>query len=260
MATKAKAKSGRELKPVSYRQLQNSSLTFELKTGRDNNLVVFDEESQITRAIKHCPNQKSIFVDEQSGMAVVKPIVFVNGVFHTEPRDVITQDFLALHPGLGRTFEVIDDEADTQDMLEYEDIILDIKSAIRNKSKEEGGIEEIRVVVGALISDVGQAANMSPSELRYAAYEQAETNPNRFLNDEGEIAIFDDASITRQAISQQGFLSGVISLSPDARSVIWSDNKAVICSIPAGKSYTKYFAEYLGTEDGIAVMKELSKR
>ena len=256
----AKAKVKKELKPVSYRQKRNSSLTFELKTGRDNNLVVFDEESQVTRAIKHCPNQKSIFVDEQSNMAVVKPIIFVNGVYHTEPRDVITQHFLSLHPGLGKTFEVIDDEADTQDILEYEEIILDIKNVIRMKSKEEGGIEEIRVVVGALISDVGQAANMSPSELRYAAYEQAESNPNRFLDDEGEITIFEDASITRQAIAQQSFLSGVVSLSPDGKAVIWSDNKAVICSVPTGKNYTMYFSEYLGTEDGIAVMQELNKR
>ncbi len=256
---KAPAK-GKERKDMSYRQLRNTSLTFELKTGRDNNLIIFDEETENTRAIKHCPNEASIFVDKQSKLGVVKPIIFVNGLLHVSKNNIRTQEFLALHPGLGSTFDIVDEESNAKEMLDYEDAILDIKTAIRKKSKEEGGIEEIRVMVGALTSDVSNAAILSPSELKYMAYELAETNPNRFLNEEGEVAIFDDSSITRQAIAQQAFISGVVSLSPDAKTIVWSDNKAPICSVPTGRSHTTYFAQFLETEDGISVMKEIDKR
>tara|TARA_R110000851_G_scaffold27764_4_gene77881 strand:- start:27004 stop:27792 length:789 start_codon:yes stop_codon:yes gene_type:complete len=249
-----------EREDKSYRLLKYAPLTFELKTGRDNNLVIFDEATDDTRAIKHCPNEKSIFVDEQSKLGVVKSIVFIHGVLHVGAKEVRTQEFLDSHPKNGSVFAVIDNQIEAQDMLDYEDTILDMKLLIRKKSKEEGGIEEIRVIVSALTSDISTASKMSPAELRYAAFELIESNPQRFLNDEGEISIFDDSSITRKAISQQAFASGVITLSPDAKQILWSDNKHAICSVPQGKGYTDFFASYLATDDGIEVMKELDKR
>lgn len=263
MATKAK-KQAVERVDKSYRLLKYSPLTYELKTGRDNNLVVFDPNANNgagdTRAIKHCPNEKSIFVDEQSKLGVVESIIFVNGVLHVPATKVRTQQFLELHPSLGKTFEEINQEADAQDMLEWEDLILDMKTEIRKKAREEGGIEEIRVLVSALTSDIGGTAKMSPAELRYAAFELVESNPDRFINDDGEISIFDDSDITRQAIANNAFASGVVTLSPDSKSILWSDNKSPICSVPSGKTYRKFFAEFLKTEDGIEVMKELNKR
>lgn len=244
----------------SYRLLQYQPLTFELKTGRDNNLVVFDEVTNDTRAIKHCPNEKSIFVDDQSKLGVVQSIVFINGVLHVRGTDVRTQEFLDIHPGNGSKFEVINQAADAQELLEWEDTILDMKNVIREKAREDNGIEEIRVLVTALTSDISGASSMSAPELRFAAFELVESNPDRFLNDEGEISIFDDSNITRKAISVNAFASGVVTLSPDARQVLWSDNKAPICSVPQGKDYIEFFADYLKTDDGIEVMKEVNKR
>jgi len=248
------------LEPKSFRLLKYQPLTFELKTGRDNNLLIFDEETENTRAIKHCPNEMSIFVDKQSDRAIVKSIIFINGFLNIDGKDVRTIEFLMNHPSRGKVFDVIDDEADAKDALDWEDTILDIKTAIRQKSKEENGIEEIRVVVAALTNDIGGTANMSPAEVRYAAFELVETNPQRFLDDNEEISIFEDASIVRKATAQGAFTSGVVTLSGDARQILWSDNKSPICSVPSGKDYIDYFAQYLGTEDGINVMKELDKR
>jgi len=263
-ASKPKVAQKKERVDISYRLLKYSPLTYELKTGRDNNLIVFDPEANgglgDNRAIKHCPNEKSIFVDEQSKLGVVEPIIFINGVLHVPKDKVRTQEFLEIHPSRGKTFDVINQEADAKEMLDWEDMILDMKTIIRKKSREEGGIEEIRVLVSALTSDIAGAANMSESELRYAAFELVESNPNRFINDEGEISIFDDSDITRQAIANNAFASAVITLSPDSRNILWSDNKSVICSVPRGVGHRKFFADYLKTEDGIEVMKELNKR
>ena len=73
MATKARAsakevatpvaKKKRVLTPKEYRLKKYQPLTFELKTGRDNDLIIFDESEETNRAIRHCKNEKSIFVD-----------------------------------------------------------------------------------------------------------------------------------------------------------------------------------------------------
>jgi len=258
----AKAKTAKKAvrEDQSYRLLKYSPLTFELKTGRDNNLVIHDENTNDTRAIKHCPNEKSIFVDEQSKLGVVQSIVFYNGILNVEGTSVRTQEFLEVHPGNGSSFAIVDQSADAEEMLEWEDLILDMKTMIRKKAREENGIEELRVLVSALTNDIANVAKMSIPELRYASFELVESNPNRFLNDDGEISIFDDSDITRKAISNNAFTSGVVTLSPDARQVLWSDNKSPICSVPQGKDYSQFFADYLKTDDGIEVMKELTKR
>lgn len=243
-----------------YRLLRYTPLTFELKTGRDNNLVIHDETTNDTRAIKHCPNEKSIFVDKQSKLGVVKSIIFINGILNVRGTDVRTQEFLEVHPGNGSSFEIVNQSADAEEMLEWEDLILDMKTMIRKKAREENGLEELRVLVSALTSDIGSTAKMSAPELRFAAFELVESNPDRFLNDDGEISIFDDSNITRKAISNNAFVSGVVALSPDAKQVIWGDNKSPICSVPIGKDYSQFFADFLKTDDGIEVMKELTKR
>lgn len=260
MATAKKVAKKEVREDKSFRLLKYSPLTFELKTGRDNNLIIHDENTNDTRAIKHCPNEKSIFVDAQSKLGVVKSIIFINGILNVRGNEVRTQEFLEAHPSNGSIFEIVDQSADADDMLEWEDLILDMKTVIRKKAREENGEEEIRVLVSALTSDIAQTAKMSPSQLRYMAFELVDSNPERFVNDEGEISIFDDSDITRKAISNNAFSSGVVTLSPDARQVLWGDNKAPICSVPQGKSYTQFFADYLKTDDGIEVMKELNKR
>ena len=43
-----------------------SGEAFMLKTGRNKRLLSFDESKGYQRAIRNCPNEQSIFIDEQS--------------------------------------------------------------------------------------------------------------------------------------------------------------------------------------------------
>ena len=270
MATKAKTstkevttkveKKKRLLVEKEYRLIKYQPLTFELKSGRDNDLIIYDEIEETNRAIRHCKNEKSIFVDEQSKNAVVSNIIFLNGFLFTEPKDVITQDFLDAHPSNGILFESIDDVADAKEMVDWEELILDIKMAIKNKAKDANGAETLRVLVSVINSDPSGSAKMSVEELKNELYTAVDTNPMRFCNEEGDITVFDDSDITRMAIAQQAFLSGTISISADSRRVIWGDNKATICNIPLGKNATQYFSDFLETEEGMTVMREIDKR
>lgn len=270
MATKAKttakagatsvAKGKRVLQPKEYRLLKYQPLTFELKTGRDGNLVIFDETEGTNRAIRHCKNEKTIFVEDQSKNAVVSNIIFLNGFLFTEAKETITQDFLDNHPSNGVLFEVIDDAADAKEMVDVEELILDIKQAIRAKAKEPNGEETLRILVSVINSDPSGASEMEIDELKNELYDAVNVNPMRFCNEEGEITVFDDSDITRMAIAQQAFLSGVIAVSADSRRVIWGDTKATICNIPLGKNATQYFSNFLETEEGMTVMREIDKR
>jgi hypothetical protein len=243
-----------------YRLLKYQPLTFTLKVGRDSRLLVFDEEKGYNRAIRHCPNEKSIFVDEQSDRAVVEPIIFLKGLLETKETDTITQMFLEMHPKRGFVFDVIDDAQDAAELADYEEMKLDVKQAIRAKMKEEGGIEELRIIASVLNQDSAGAAKMSPAEIKTVLYDAVDSNVNRFIGDDGDVTIFDDMDIKRQAIAQHAFNSGVITISADGSKVMWSDTKAQICRIPEGQGHLKYFASWLATEEGLDVAREISKR
>ncbi len=244
----------------SYKTLRYQPLTLTLKVGIDNNLLIYCKKKKTQRAIRHCPNEQSIYIDEQSKLAVVQPIIFINGFINTKKEDTITQEFLEVHPKRGKTFELVDVGADAIKIVDEVELILDAKAAIRERVKEEGGIEELRAVVSVLISNVGEAAKMSPAELKQAAYDAADTNISRFVNDDGEVTIFDDTSIKRKAIAQHAFDSGIIQASSQGDKILWADNKNTICLVPSGKPYLDFFAEYLEEEEGMMVAREIAKR
>ena len=63
----------KKLVDKSYRLLgDRSGEAFLLKTGKNKRLLIFDTDEKINRAIRHCPNEKSIFLDEQSNHALVE--------------------------------------------------------------------------------------------------------------------------------------------------------------------------------------------
>jgi hypothetical protein len=258
---KAAPKTGApKLTAKNYRLLRYQPLTFTLKVGRNNSLLVFDESTGMNRAIRHCPGERSIFVDEQSENAVVVPIIFLKGLLETKETEVLTQMFLDAHPKNGGVFELIDTASDATDIADMEELKLDVKQAIRDKAKEDAGMEELRLITSVLISNAAEAAKMEPSQIKNALYDLVDQNVKRFVNDNGEVSIFDDVKIKRAAITQHAFNSGVIQVSADGSKVMWSDNKATICMIPVGQSHVDFFSKYLGTEEGLQVAVEISRR
>lgn len=260
-AKKAASKtSAPKLTAKNYRLLKYQPLTFTLKVGRNNSLLVPDPSTGYMRAIRHCPGEQSIFVDEQSEHAVVQPIIFLKGLLETRETDVITQQFLDAHPKRGGVFELIDNTADAIDIADMEELKIDVKQAIRAKAKEDAGVDELRIIVSVLTSNAAEAAKKSIPELKNTLYDLIEENVTRFVNDKGEVSIFDDVDIKRAAITQHAFNSGKIQVSADGSKVMWADSKNTICLIPTGHSHVEFFSRYLGTEEGLQVAVEISKR
>ena len=244
-----------------YKLKTHQPLSFTLNVGRSKKLIVWDEGSQSNRAIRHCPNERTIYLDEQNkDTAVIEPIVFIKGFYRTTEKEEYTQRFLEMSPKFNVKFELINAEVSANKLVNKEDIIIDIKQAIRDKSRTEVGIEAVRAIVSVLTNNPAGAAKMTAPEVRYAAYKEVDTNLHRFIDDDENITIFDDDDIQRKALTQHAFLSGKIKASVDGRQIMWSDNNAQICSVPPGLDHLAVFADYLGTSEGVTVARELTKR
>lgn len=241
-----------------------SGETFILKVGKNKRLVIFDETIGRNRPIRHCPNERSIFIDEQSQHALVEPIIFQFGVLDVAPTEQITQLFLDNHPDNvkngGGWFEEINDDEDAEREVEIEDLILDIKQTIRDKEKERDGVYALEMAVAVLINSVEKASRMSPESLKRTLYNKVEENPHYFTDDNGNINIFDDEAMQRKYLTLRAIKDGIIKKSPNGKSMLWAKENTVITTTPRGVDLVEHFADFLSTNDGITVLEDIKRR
>jgi hypothetical protein len=253
-------------KPVTYRLANNRfGESVLIKVGRNKKLTIFDSDKGYNRAIRHCPNEKSIFLDEQSEHALVAPIIFEFGQFVIEKESqLITKEFLEAHPSNvsngGTWFEVVDEEGDSQEFVDIEEIQLDLKQLVRTTAKEEDGIYELEAVVSVLRGRyIG--GTMTMAELKSAIYQQIDEDYTYFMDDSGKnITLFEDSYIKMKFLGIRAIDEGIIQKDPRTKSILWSDNKERIYQAPAGTRLMDSFAEFLMTEDGMLVGKEIANR
>lgn len=249
----------------SYRLTDSrSGEAFMLKTGRSKNLLHFDEEMKYNRAIRHCPNEKSIYIDEQSDHALVQPIIFKQGFLDVKREDQATQKFLTAHPDNvlngGGWFEEINDEIEAEEDIEREELIAEIRQVIKKKGDEEEGIYALEMIASILINSVVTASKMSKSELKREIYRYADSDPDYFTDDEGNVNIFDDEDIQRKYLVLRALKDNVIKKSPNKKSILWTSGNKVIATAPQGLDLIDYFSDYLSTDEGILVIEEIKRR
>ena len=253
-----------QVKDKTYRLLgKTTPLSYMLKTGRDFKLLVFDEESKVQRPVRHCPNERTIFADEQSKHAVVEPIDFLHGMLFVKKEQQITQRFLDISPynaaNGGRIFEEVDREKEAKQAIELEEIIIAAKQAIINKSKEDEGIYDLETVTAVLTGNFDEASKMQKESLKRALFQQVDKNPYRFVNEDGEVDIFDDEYIKRKYLAIRAERLGVIERTGSGRSFKFR-NGDIFHTAPEGVIAIDSLAEYLGTEKGLLVLGEMQKR
>lgn len=253
----------RAVKPVlkerTFILTDQAPLTFELACGRNRRLAIFDEKKGTKRAIRHCPNEPSIFIDEQSEYAVVSPIIFERGTLVVKREDQLTQKFLLAHPKFGKKFVELDREQEATRDINYEDQVLDIKTEIRKVAKEDPSL--IKAVTASVLGNSRSADELSPAEMRTVLYEEAEASPESYIDAKGKVTMFTDKEILTRGIVLEGQKSGVITTNPEASKVIWGDTKKEICRIPRGKDFIPYFTDYLlDSEDGKLIIDQIKKK
>lgn len=240
------------------------SLSYTLSVGMNGKLVVYDQEKKKNRAIRYCRNEPSLYLDEQSSHAVVESITFEDTLLEVSAKDTNKLEFLRMHPGNvangGTIFQEVDFQKEAADELRIEDMILDVKEAIRVKAKNtETGVAALRTVLASLQGSMSGISAMSPNELRAELFAYVDSDPTRFVNSKGEPNLFDDPKRVRMYVTLSALESGVIVKSLDGRKFTWKTGEELI-SIPLGRRPEDYFADFLETPEGILVFEEIMKQ
>jgi len=255
----------KKLVDKTYRMADDQSgESFMLKVGRSRSLLVFDESEKRNRAIRHCPNERSIFVEDQSEHALVEPIIFLTGYLEVPHTDVVTQQFLDAHPSNvkngGNWFEEVNDEIEAEQAIAMDEIIMDIKQAIRDKSKEKGGLITLSAIVATISGSVVEANKLGLQELKRKLYLEAERDPMYFVDDNMEVNIFDNDYIYRKYLVLNSIKQGLLKKSKNGKAILWAKEGKVIATAPQSVDTIEFFTNYLTTDDGLLVSDELKAR
>lgn len=250
------------MKQVEFVQLGVVGQSMILSVGRSGKLIYRDKDSGERAQIRHCKNEDSPFIKDQSEFAVVSPIIFQRGVFRVSPEDKVTLQFLELHPGNkkngGKRFIQKDAEKEAKDGLFLQDLVVDLKYQAKKAESAKTGFVKLQALCSVIEGSYNRVKGKSASELRAIVNQSIDEAPMHYLNDKDEPELFNE-NILRQFMAIQAIDREEVEVSADGRKITWKDGK-IITEVPAGRKPKQYFAEFLGTDDGILIAKELEKK
>jgi len=209
--------------------------------------TVYDKETRQVRGIRYCPNEPSVYMDEQSYNARREHIVFRNGMLIVPENKPNLAQFLDLHPqnraNGGELFQLVERSRNVQAQVDREFLLHDAVALVRNKE-----LDELLAVAVALGINIQQKT----IEIRRELLTEAKANPEAFMK------MFDDPRVKcRSAVIQSNDFQ-IISLRPDG--VYWFDSGRLILSVPAGQDPTDIMVRFCLTEKGASVYEELVSR
>ena len=152
-------------------------LTFKLGSRHTSRhpLMWFDDEKGHQRELRYATNQKSCFVDEQSGPVTLDHIIFENGTLFVPKNKRNLQELLSLyHPHKGRLYDEYDSIVEAEDQLDIIKLQIDALN-IANTMEVDKGEAILRVEQGSRVS------TLSSKEIKRDLLIFAKNNPGLFL-------------------------------------------------------------------------------
>jgi hypothetical protein len=228
------------MSPITY--------TLSSKHTRRFPLLHFDEKEGYNREIRYATNQKSVFVDEQDGMATLEHIVFENGTLHVPKEKQPLQKLLSLyHPHRNKKYRELDVVKEATDDLDDLDAEFEAMSTARNIELDHAEAI-LRVEMGSSVN------KMSSKELKRDIMLFAKRNPYLFL----ELANDENVELRNTAI--KAVETNIINLSQDQRTFSWSSNGKKLVNVPFEENPYSAFAAYLKTDEGVEVFQSIQKK
>jgi hypothetical protein len=211
-------------------------------------LLWFDEDAGYNREIRYASNQKSCFVDEQDGNAILDHIVFEEGVLHVPKTNQPLQKLLSLyHPKKDYVYAERDDIAEAkEDLVDIETEMKALNTAMSIEIDQAEAI--LRVELGSSVD------KMSSAELKRDLYLFARENPVLFL----ELVNDDNVQLRNLAIKASEM--GIIRLSQDQRTFAWGSTDRKLMTVPFDENPYSAFAAYLKTDEGVEIFKSIEKK
>ena len=222
-----------------------SPLTY---TINSRGIYWFDEEKGYERELKYTVNQKTPFVDEFKGDAILGHITFNDGVLNVPKEKQTLQKLLSLyHPQKGRLFNEFDPVETAVD--ELQDIEIEIEALNVAKNLDIDLAEAVlRVEQGNKVS------NMTSKEIKRDVLLYAKNNPSLFL----ELANDDNVQLRNFGI--KAVEAGLLKLSADNRTFNWGSNNRKIMTVPFDEHPYSALAAFFKTDEGLEIYKNIQKR
>lgn len=209
--------------------------------------TVYDKETDTIREIRYCPNENSIWSDEQGQAAVKKSVIFRNGRIFVDERQPNLRRFLELHPGNvangGNKFKQVNKKVDAEKELQREFLMTDAVALVRDTD-----ITELFAV--ALYFKVN--INAPTAEIRHNLLRIAKSKPKEFIES------FDSPTVRTRAVIKQAADYQIIKL--DRSACKWFDSNSQIVSVPVGQDPTDVLTRFCLTEKGSTVLADIEDR
>jgi hypothetical protein len=209
-------------------------------------LLHFDDKDGVNRELRYARNQKSPFVDEQDGNAILEPVIFEEGFLHVNKTNQVLQQFLHYHPLNGRTFTEVDKSKDAAE--EIEDLMIEADALVEAKKLSIEQLENIcRVLFGSNV------ATMSTAELKRDVLVFAKQQPQDFLD------VVNDPELKIMGTVERFFSEGILTYRKSGKEVWFntSNNKTKMLNVPFGNDANDLVVSYLKSDDGLDVLKHL---
>jgi len=224
-----------------YEALKNKGPAFMIMSRK---ISIYDKETDSIRTARYCPNENSIWMDEQSENSRTEPIIFRDGYLTVRAEQPNLRHFLDLHPSNvsngGSQFKVIDTKSDAESVVKKEFEVFDAISMIKNSDTND-------LLSVALYFKVNIDRQMS--EIKHDLLMIAKKKPAAFVQ------AFDDPIVKCKATIKQALDYQVIKNSRD--SVRWYDSNGIIVSVPHGQDSIDIMSRFCLTEKGASVLASI---
>ena len=239
-----------EIKDRTYILAGNRSpLTWTIQTRHTARkpLLWFDEEKGLNREIRYATNQNSLFVDEQDGLSTLAHVMFSDGSLYVPRQKQQLQKLLSLfHPEAGKLWvevdtakEAVDEVATIEEELEALNLVQQLE------------IDELEAIMR---SELGSSVKkLSSKELKRDAYAFAKKRPSLFVE------LSQDEDLKLRNLANRAVESGLLKLTDD-NTVFKLPNGKKVLTVPFDQQPYGALSQYFKTDDGIALMKSLTKK
>ena len=224
-----------------YEALTNKGPAFMLMSRK---ISVYDKDSDSLRTARYCPNENSIWQDEQSDVSRTAPIIFRDGFLTVSKEQPNLKRFLDIHPSNqsngGTAFKIIDTKVDKEKVVEKEFEIFDAISLVKNSDVND-------LLAVALFFRINIDRPMA--EIKHDLLMIAKKKPQSFVQS------FDDPIVKCKATIRQALDYQIVKSSRDA--MRWFDSNGIIVSVPHGQDAVDVMSRFCLTEKGASVLATL---
>lgn len=219
------------------------SFFIQSRSNKRRQLLHFDEEKGVNRALRYSKNQRSIFEDEQDGTAILEPIIMEDGKLTVAKNNPMLQQFMDMHPDNLSNGGLLFYEFDPQKVAEERvyNLNLEVDALIAARSLD---IDKMKSIVRIYLdSDVDR---MTVAEIKHEVLLFARNYPQDLLD------AIDDPDIEVNDIASRAFNEAYVTFRA-GKDIHYNlkNNKKKILTVPFGEKKEDIFMSWLKSDEGI---------